>query len=583
MIPRIPRLLSRRRPPNVVWLVVALWARFTASQLVQPLAVPYSSSFDVVSGQTSYFHLGPTADDFLYLTLSLCSPPDDIADSPLPSHLGTTLYVSTDPGNQLPGPDNLPSKAVDLGATSKLVFGSANVTLEGNPDGVWVGVAAPDDSEYGGTGTGSWTFELDVTNDTPLVLLDGGASFDFQDSDSSTALLMTANWTDGQPQPSSYQPSYYPIISPATPLSQSLGRSRCFVQSRRAIPARNINTSTTTRGYGSGQRAQFLVSNLPPGQNYTAWLVQNLTEVSASTNATRLWDPIFFTTKTTSSCRLLYDLDFCPSVAYSVPAPLSLPTADLVSYFNSSISPSLTVFARTLTTFPCDSAKFGLYSIASTCTDCYEAYRDWLCATTIPRCTDSPSNVTFVSNSSLFDPVTDLATWSIPASYSTSLVRDYPPASRTPEFAPSNLSSTFPSLFNSSYPATRGNELEQSPFPYSEVPPCMDVCHLVDARCPPFLKWTCPTSGDTGRATYGMTQEIGSSGRVAGDVRDSSMTERAQDRWGNVYCNALQSDLKMAVQFVSLSPTSAAAPQTDVAAPALLSLCLVIIGVLWLH
>ncbi|GAA5964162.1 hypothetical protein JCM3765_005358 [Sporobolomyces pararoseus] len=568
MIPRIALQLYRRRPPNYKLIPLVLFFSifpFTASQLVRPLSIPYSSSFSVTSGQTTYFELPSLQDEQLFFTLSLCSPPDQLATSPLPLHLNTSLYVSTTSSNQQPGPDNIPSEENGQGGTSKLKFGAANVTLTGPgvaADGVWVGVTAPDDAELGGSGSGSWVFELDVTNDAPVVLLDGGASFHFEDSDETSALLTTANWTDGQPQPSAYAPSFFSVISPASPQSFSLGRSRCFVRTQSSIPNQDIVTSTTNRGYGGGIRTQFALSNLPGGTNYTAWLVQNLTEVSDSTNATRLWDPIFFMTKSTSSCRLLYDLDFCPSVAYSVPAPLSLPTSDLIDYFNSTISSSLETFARTLTTFPCNSTKFGQYSVISTCSDCYDAYRDWLCATTIPRCSDAPSNITTLisTNSSLFDPETDLATWSIPTSYSTSIIRDFPPASRTPNLAPANLSSTFPSLFNSSYPPNRQNTLEQSPFPYSEIPPCMDVCHLVDARCPSFLGWDCPTRGDTGKATYGMTEQVEGGERIAGDIRHSLRTERAQDRWGNVYCNALGSDLKMAAQFVRLSSS---APSTS--------------------
>ncbi|GAA5842682.1 hypothetical protein JCM3766R1_005750 [Sporobolomyces carnicolor] len=564
MIPRIARTLYRCRPPNrgarALVLVLASLVPFTASQDTQAISIPHSSSFAVTSGQTSYFSLGPTSDEQVYVTVSLCSPPDNLARASLPSHLDTVLYVSSTATLQQPGPGNVPSESAEQGATSKLEFGAANVTLfDGDAsDGIWIGVTAPDDELYGGDGEGTWTFELDVTNDAPLVLLDGGAGFDFLDSSQSEALLATANWTDGQPQPSDYVPAYWSIVAPTTPLSHALGRSRCFVQSQSAIPQRDIITSTTTRGYGDGNWTQFAVSNLPRGANYTAWLVQNLTEISNSTNATRLWDPVSFTTKSTSSCRLLYDLDFCPKVAYSVPAPLSLATTDLVDYFNDTISPSLAAFARTLTTFPCNSTRFGQYSVVATCADCYAAYRDWVCATTIPRCTDAPPNVTSLvpSNASSFEPASGLATWSIPQQYSDALVRDFPPASRTPAFAPLNLSSTFPRLFNSSYPANRDNTFEQSPFPYSEVPPCMDVCHLVDARCPAFLKWGCPTSGDTGRAAYGMTEPVGGHERVAGDVRHSSRTERAQDRWGNVFCNALGSDLAMAAQFVTSSSTA---------------------------
>ncbi|GAA5824208.1 hypothetical protein JCM5353_000350 [Sporobolomyces roseus] len=109
---------------------------------------------------------------------------------------------------------------------------------------------------------------------------------------------------------------------------------------------------------------------------------------------------------------------------------------------------------------------------------------------------------------------------------------------------------------NESYDSNRENTMNESPFPYSEVPPCMDVCSLVDARCPNFLKWGCPSSGGTGKATYGMTEEVGGGERVAGDVRHTSRTERSQDRWGNVYCNSLGSDLKMAAQFVKFSSAS---------------------------
>ncbi|GAA5930794.1 Mid1p [Sporobolomyces koalae] len=556
MIPRIPRQLIRRRPPRrlassaLLGVLLALVSiPFTASQLLQPVQLPSSSTFTLTGGTTRYFELDQPTSEAVYITLSVCAPPSDLIDS-LPSLLDTTLYVSTDPTLQQPGPDNVPSKGDGLGGTSKLEFGAANVTLDGAPEGLWIGVTAPTDSE-----TDSWLFELDLSSDVPLVTADGGAGFEFQDSDQHTALLATANWTDGQAQPSTYEPAYYAVVAPSTPVSYVLGRSKCFVQSiQNPVPARKINVTTTTRGYGSGLRTQFLVSDLQPSSNYTAWLVQNLTAVSDTTNATRLWDPIFFTTKSSSSCRLLYDLDYCPSIAYSVPAPSSLSTSDLVDYFNASITPSLKAFARTLTTFPCDSTEFGQYSVVSTCSDCYEAYRDWICTTTIPRCTDAPSNATLVTNSSRFDPVTDLAIWSIPSTYSSSIVRDYPPASRTPAFAPSNLSTTFPTLFNASYPASNRQNLDhESPFPYSEVLPCMDVCHLVDARCPTFLGWTCPTSGGTGTATYGQTESVPSHERVAGDVRFSSLNDRAQDRWGNVYCNAVGSDLKMAAQFVRLS------------------------------
>lgn len=240
----------------------------------------------------------------------------------------------------------------------------------------------------------------------------------------------------------------------------------------------------------------------------------------------------------------MYDIDACPSVAYAVPAPTSLDTPSLVSFFNSTISASMTNFTRTMTTFPCDS-DMGMYSVVSTCDDCINAYRDYLCAVTMPRCTDAPSNATLNDTTTSAWSSSDgqgppLPSYAIPSDYTTSLVRTDPFASRTPLFGPSNLSTTFPSLFNSSYRPTQSNLVAESPFPYTETPPCLDVCYLVEARCPPFLGWTCPKDNDgspgggTGSAAYGVTRDVSAAERLAGDVKGSGLHKRAADRWGKV-------------------------------------------------
>ncbi|GAA5889485.1 hypothetical protein JCM5296_005960 [Sporobolomyces johnsonii] len=579
MSAQIRRQLYRRRPPRPVLalvVVVSFLVSFTAAQAT--LSSPSSTQFDLASASSAFFYLPASSDRPIYLTLSLCSPPDslynDTATLLLP-HVNTTLYASNSSSNQQPGPSALPDKST--GATSAMSYGLGNVTLDGGAsDGLWVGVWAPDDSLMGGSGGGTWSFELDLTSGDfgPSVTADGGASFRFEDSDRDSALLTTTNWTAAGDTSTSNAPAYVPIIAPTTPLSTALGRSKCFIRQQSAVPNRRIVASTTTRGYGGGMRSQFEVQGLQAGTNYTAWLSENSTTTTSGNNSTRIWDPVYFTTKSSTSCRLLYDLDFCPSVAYSVPSPPSLATASLISYFNASLSPSLTVFARTLTTFPCNSTQFGQYSVVSTCDDCYAAYRDWVCATTLPRCTDAPANATLSSNESLIDPSNGLPTWDLPTSYQSSLVRSFPPASRTPAFAPQNLSTTFPSLFNSSYPPVSRNTLDETPFPYSETPPCLDVCQLVQARCPPFLSWYCPVDGGTGTAGYGQTKGVPAGDRSAGDLQGSTRTERAQDRYGNVYCNALGSDLKMAAQFVRASSSAASSARAGSSSPLLIALSL---------
>ncbi|GAA5959376.1 hypothetical protein JCM21900_000708 [Sporobolomyces salmonicolor] len=561
----IRRQLYRRRPPRPVLALVVLVSflvSITAAQSSTTLFSPSRAQFNLTSSSSAFFYLPASSDRPIYLTLSLCSPPDSLSNDTathLLPHLNTTLYASNSSSVQQPGPSALPDKST--GGTSAMSYGLGNVTLDdGAADGLWVGVWAPDDTLMGGSGGETWTFELDVTSGDfgPSVTADGGASFRFEDSDRDSALLTTTNWTAAGDTSTSNAPAYVPVIAPTTLLSTALGRSQCFIRQQRAVPNRRIVASTTTRGYGGGVRSQFEVQGLQEGTNYTAWLTENSTTTTSGNNSTRIWDPVYFATKSSTSCRLLYDLDFCPSVAYSVPSPPSLSTTALMSYFNASLSSSLAVFARTLTTFPCNSTQFGQYSVVSTCDDCYAAYRDWLCATALPRCTDAPANATLSSNSSLVDSSNGLPTWDLPASYQSSLVRSFPPASRTPAFAPQNLSTTFPSLFNSSYPPVSRNTLDETPFPYSETPPCLDVCQLVQARCPPFLNWYCPVDGGTGTAGYAQTKGVPAGDRSAADLQGSTRTERAQDRYGNVYCNALGSDLKMAAQFVGHSSSSAA-------------------------
>lgn len=225
-----------------------------------------------------------------------------------------------------------------------------------------------------------------------------------------------------------------------------------------------------------------------------------------------------------NNCRLVYDLDFCPDVAYAVPSPPNLPTANLTAFYNSTLAPSIANFKRTLTTFPCSDISMGAYSFISTCDDCAASYLTWLCATTLPRCTDPPSNVTLTLNTS------DSTSWDIPSSYQQIVFRQLPNASRTPDFGPDALAQTFPALINATSTATSA-----TPFPYAEVPPCLDVCDLVDARCPPMFAWQCPVTGvgGTGTAGYGQTQFVSSAERMANDPGGGNGL-RAQDRFGNV-------------------------------------------------
>lgn len=93
--------------------------------------------------------------------------------------------------------------------------------------------------------------------------------------------------------------------------------------------------------------------------------------------------------------------------------------------------------------------------------------------------------------------------------------------------------------------------LPQEAFPYSEVPPCIDVCDVVRASCPPLISspFQCPLKDITMEKSYStpFSQQITFSNVQGGDdpsfisialeENDDDFVTRAKDRFGNVKCN----------------------------------------------
>jgi calcium channel MID1 len=177
------------------------------------------------------------------------------------------------------------------------------------------------------------------------------------------------------------------------------------------------------------------------------------------------------------------------------------------------------------------------------------AYTDWLCSVVIPRCDDIPASeqasaqaVTAALGDNSTAAVPDSLTL-IPESVQTLLIRSDPSLSRTPLLGPSSLSN------QTLFPNSASLDLT-TPFPYAETPPCSSLCYNVAASCPPILQWFCPVADQTLAASYGQLQGIGSADVQGGDDPGTNGKGglRAQDRWGNVVCNSLGSDIALAVR-----------------------------------
>lgn len=236
-------------------------------------------------------------------------------------------------------------------------------------------------------------------------------------------------------------------------------------------------------------------------------------------------------THTADHCRLVFDLSPCSQVAYAVPSPPELATSDLTEIYLSKLQTSLKNFNTTLHTFSCGIPSQGRFSSVRTCEDCLNAYENWLCGVTMPRCTDIPSQYlpqaqTNYSTHANEDQVA-FNNEPIPESVQTFLIRDQPSTSRTPQWSDAGLANL--SLTDVT-----------TPFPYAETPPCDGVCHLVAASCPSLLEWQCPIKDQTLAASYGQMPLLEASDTQGGNLAGppGQLRRRAMDRFGHVWCNS---------------------------------------------
>ncbi|KAF8335333.1 stretch-activated Ca2+-permeable channel component-domain-containing protein [Cantharellus anzutake] len=235
-----------------------------------------------------------------------------------------------------------------------------------------------------------------------------------------------------------------------------------------------LNTTTVLRDY-TDYRTQWLFEKLTPSTNYTAYVVTNNSVLSG---------PLFFVTKSSNfSCPLVHSVPFCPSVTYAVPLPqpptgaTSYAVDTVPSNITSPLLSSLSNFTTSLLTFACGR---DIYSPIQTCASCQRAYRSWLCAVSFPRCGE-PSQPTQPSGNGGVPPP-------LP-----------------PHLSPQN---------------------------FTELLPCIEMCHEVARACPSFLQWRCPSNKVNAADSYGI-------GYVDSLDHDQGQgwTGIPQDSYGNVWCN----------------------------------------------
>lgn len=375
----------------------------------------------------------------LYTTINVCSEPQSETLFGKGGPNGLLLYASNenDTDEHLPGIETQ--------------FGFANVTLLqlNNTYGIAMVVAPElDDAQ------GNWTYEIGMSTVGPIHSVNSHPNLYLVDTDFANALFVTGNLTENR-NVSDYDIYIY---SATNSINRRLMGSYCALSTRGALlNTKNTNVSTTTRGPGK-TKGQFFVHSLNKSTNYFAYLTQPNINMEGGV----VFHSVNYSTKAEQNCQLVFDLEFCADVAFAVPGNASMfEPPELGHFYDEMARHRYTNFSRSLENVACNATDENRYSLMRNCDNCADSYKQWLCAVTIPRCTDYTLNHTFLR------PVKA-------------------GQSRNPEV----------------------NKVIR-PGKYKEIMPCADLCYRIVQDCDPSFAFQCPKKGRGLENSYGEYSDNG--------------------------------------------------------------------------
>ena len=456
-----------------------------------------------------------------------------------------SLYISDNPAFQTPGPANasvLNTKHIGyaLGGWTSIEV-DVQQPSDNSSTTLWMGVWPPADSRN--VTPGVYQFQIVASSHAKMESVDYTRRPRLDDTDQTRALVSSFNYTTSAP------PMLDAIVLPtfgsnSLPDADYFNSSFCAIadawfnvlQSDQQVA---INSSETRRGTEANKlddsRRQFEIAGLDAGTNYTVWLVETtrIGQGSASSFSTTLFPAIKMLTKRSDNCRLVYDVDFCPNVAYSIPVDPSISTSTALSVIEEFVNPQYSNFSATIDTFPCGDPDFGMYSYVQTCDNCKASYQNWLCAVAMPRCTDA-----------LSDPATQ--------SRATQDSRELTgaPTGENTELLPYivNRNGNGTNALASRQPFI---DQQLRPGLYGELLPCIYTCYFVERTCPPLIQWACPIWDITAQRDYGTFADSGPEGIGAAENGGAGKDGNrwggyqryiATDAFGNAYCNSMGVD-----------------------------------------
>jgi calcium channel MID1 len=463
----------------------------------------------------------------IYISANTCSQPhwigtgvQDVAPPQL------TLYVSTTSMNQKLGPDG------DSNAQTMHPFVDGFVNASVSASGDWyMAVYAP---TYSSEFAGQWNYELAVSINGYFYSAHQEATSDFLhlvDTDMDAALLISGRLGDQNATNSNLYNQWMKLKPPFVMFAMNenvtsyMGLESSFCGLRNAVKSAgqvqalpsdlggtttNVQMQMSSRGVGNYPRQQFYVTKLNSSSTYRGYIAMQGNSTATGNGVVggggTVWPYIRFTTKTDGNCQLMFDLPFCDGVAYAVPAnPQSqnatLATFDgLKQFYDNYTSFWYQNFANSLQVLACNTTSNAQYSLAKNCGDCAAAYKEWLCAVSIPRCEDfsNPAehlqirNVgqPFYNNNSMLED--------------NFLQQNYVPMQGAPTVQGTiGFQQTLISSFATNQSRNPAIDQYIAPGPYKEVKPCEDLCFSLMQSCPAALGFSCPYRGRGLDVSYG--------------------------------------------------------------------------------
>ncbi|KAK4580485.1 hypothetical protein LTR86_000688 [Recurvomyces mirabilis] len=464
----------------------------------------------------------------IYVSINTCLQPtwnstDQQSDAP-PQ---LTLYVSSGADNENIGPNGQNQVVQELSE------GFANVSVAAS--GTWyIAVSAPTlPSGY----VGSWNYELAVSHDAYYHSADeNDPNLFLVDTDQHSALLVTNNLTQQDSNSTIFQ-DWMDLSTPFVMFAANvnntamsgLQKSYCaWAKSGQLAASQDDPTGDSTgvqmgmitRGLGNKPKEQFYVTNLNASSQYVGILAEpgNSTKSGAGVvgGGGKVWSPVSWQTKADGNCALMFNLTFCDEVAYAVPNnPVTFNTTStaggedgidqLRHIYDNYTSYYYQQFNYSLQQIPCNISSDAQYSTIKNCTDCAAAYKQWLCAVSIPRCADFSSDDSFLQRRNMGQNFTNGS--SLPSEL---LNTQYTPMSRAPTLdgTPAYSQTYLSSLATNS---SRNPILDAQilPGPYRELLPCEDLCFSLVQSCPAALGFGCPAPGRGLEAGYGKRSPDG--------------------------------------------------------------------------